>query len=205
MGQVSTTTAQPVLAELLEGNVRFAQGRAQHTHQDTARRAALVDSQHPDTVILSCSDSRVPPEIIFDQGIGDIFDVRTAGEILDTSVIASLEFAVEELGVKLLFVLGHEHCGAVAAALSARNSGATVTGAQSTIIEQVGKSILQSEALGHSSIDDFERAHALRIAAEITQRSPLISHALANHGLNLAVGRYSVINGTVEILKPVQE
>ncbi|WP_091848152.1 carbonic anhydrase [Bifidobacterium commune] len=98
---------------MLQGNARFACGGAEHPRQDKQTRESLIDGQHPDAAVLSCSDSRVPPEILFDQGLGDMFTVRTAGQILDDAVIGSLEYAVTNLGVSLLVVLGHEHCGAI--------------------------------------------------------------------------------------------
>ncbi|WEV74942.1 carbonic anhydrase [Bifidobacterium sp. ESL0798] len=103
---------------MLQGNSRFASGQAEHPWQDRETRESLIDEQHPDAAVLSCSDSRVPPEIIFDQGLGDMFTVRTAGQTLDDAVIASLEYAVTHLGVSVLVVLGHQHCGAVASAVA---------------------------------------------------------------------------------------
>ncbi|WEV76535.1 carbonic anhydrase [Bifidobacterium sp. ESL0800] len=103
---------------MLQGNSRFASGQAEHPWQDLETRESLIDGQHPDAAVLSCSDSRVPPEIIFDQGLGDMFTVRTAGQTLDDAVIASLEYAVTHLGVSVLVVLGHQHCGAVASAVA---------------------------------------------------------------------------------------
>ncbi|MCO6559056.1 MAG: carbonic anhydrase [Bifidobacterium sp.] len=114
---------------MLQGNARFASGQAEHPWQDKETRESLIDGQQPDAAVLSCSDSRVPPEIIFDQGLGDMFTVRTAGQTLDDAVIASLEYAVTHLGVSVLVALGHEHCGAVASAvaeLDALASGAGI-------------------------------------------------------------------------------
>ncbi|MDF7640060.1 carbonic anhydrase [Bifidobacterium sp. ESL0784] len=112
------STANATWSRMLQGNSRFASGQAEHPWQDSETRESLIDEQHPDAAVLSCSDSRVPPEIIFDQGLGDMFTVRTAGQTLDDAVIASLEYAVTHLGVSVLVVLGHEHCGAVASAVA---------------------------------------------------------------------------------------
>lgn len=193
--------ATAVLNALLEGNRRFARGESLHPRQDPARRQELENEQHPGAVVLSCSDSRVPPEIIFDQGLGDIFDIRTAGEILDTAVMASLDFAVEGLGVSLLFVLGHEHCGAVAATRQTLDGTVTVGGSQSAILEQVGLSLRESQNNGENTADAFERHHALRIAAEIRSRSRVINGAVSNGKLGIAVGRYLVTTGDVELLQ----
>lgn len=116
------STANATWSRMLQGNARFASGEPEHPWQDSQTRESLIDGQHPDAAVLSCSDSRVPPEIIFDQGLGDMFTVRTAGQTLDDAVIGSLEYAVTNLGVSLLVVLGHEHCGAIAGAVAQLDS-----------------------------------------------------------------------------------
>ncbi len=98
---------------ICSGNRRFAEGKAEHPWQDKETRESLIDTQNPDAVVLGCSDSRVPPEIIFDAGLGDMFTVRTAGQMIDPAVLQSLEYAVTGLHVSLLVVLGHQHCAAV--------------------------------------------------------------------------------------------
>lgn len=108
---------------LRSGNERFVQGTAQHPDQDAARRATLGYRQHPFAVIFGCADSRVAAEIIFDQGLGDMFVVRTAGHVLDTTVIGSIEYGLDVLGTPLIVVLGHDHCGAVEAASDALRTG----------------------------------------------------------------------------------
>lgn len=106
------------LMELKSGNQRWVTGKVRHPHQGRKTRAALASGQKPSAIVLSCSDSRVPPELVFDQGLGQLFVVRVAGEVPDASSIASIEYALEHLGARLLVVLGHESCGAVKAALS---------------------------------------------------------------------------------------
>jgi carbonic anhydrase len=126
--------------------------------------------------------------------------VRTAGEILDTAVIASLDFAVEGLKVPLLFVVGHENCGTIAATKRTLEHNVPLGGAQSIILEQVGLSIRTSLNNGLTTTDDFERTHALRIAAEILARSRVINDAVRTGRLGIAVGRYLVSTGEVELL-----
>lgn len=111
------STASATWSRMLQGNRRFAEGNPEHPWQDRETRDGLIHGQHPDAAVIACADSRVPPEIIFDQGLGDLFTVRTAGEVLDGAVIASLEYAIEQLHVSVLVVLGHEGCGAVKAAI----------------------------------------------------------------------------------------
>jgi carbonic anhydrase len=104
--------ADEALARLVEGNKRFVEMKLTHPEQDIACRTTLAKGQQPFAVILGCSDSRVPPEVIFDQGLGDLFVVRVAGNVADDIGIASIEYAVEHLGSRLIVVLGHERCGA---------------------------------------------------------------------------------------------
>ena len=108
---------EKALAALIEGNRRYQAQHVTHPHQNAARRAELAAGQHPIAAVLSCADSRVPPEIVFDQGLGDLFVVRVAGNITDDVVLGSLEYAVEHLGVPLVVVLGHYKCGAIQAAV----------------------------------------------------------------------------------------
>src|SRR2546430_7064831 len=104
------------ISKLKEGNGRYTSGNLQHPGQTTERRAELTKSQHPFAVIVSCSDSRVPPEIVFDQGLGDLFVLRVAGHVIDNHSLGSIEYAVDHLAVRLIVVLGHQSCGAVKAA-----------------------------------------------------------------------------------------
>src|SRR5947209_5314090 len=109
--------ADQALARLIEGNARYSRHREQHPDETLARRKELQVGQHPFAVVLSCSDSRVPPELVFDQGLGDLFVVRVAGNIAADAVLGSVEYAVEHLGTKLIVVLAHEKCGAITAAV----------------------------------------------------------------------------------------
>lgn len=110
-------SADVALKKLQEGNARFVAGKSQHPHETSNWRARLEEGQHPFAVILGCSDSRVPPELVFDQGFGDIFVIRVAGNVVDTDVIASIEYAIDHLDTKLIYVMGHSDCGAVSATI----------------------------------------------------------------------------------------
>ncbi len=110
-------TALDALQRLKDGNRRFVTGQLQHPHESRDWRATLESAQHPFAVILGCADSRVPPELLFDQGFGDLFVVRVAGNIADTDVTASIEYGVDHLDIQLVLVLGHSQCGAVQAAV----------------------------------------------------------------------------------------
>src|SRR5437899_1684360 len=113
--QPSVAPAEAI-SKLKEGNGRYTSGNVQHPGQTAERRTELANTQHPFAAIVSCSDSRVPPEIVFDQGLGDLFVVRVAGNVIDDHALGSIEYAVDHLGVRLIVVLGHQSCGAVKAA-----------------------------------------------------------------------------------------
>jgi carbonic anhydrase len=109
--------ADNALEKLKAGNQRYVTGQLMHHHQTGGRMRAVAIGQHPFAIVLGCADSRVPPEIIFDQGLGDLFVIRVAGNIIDDAILGSIEYAAEELRTSLLLVLGHERCGAVAATI----------------------------------------------------------------------------------------
>ena len=104
------------ISRLKEGNERYTRGNPQHPHESSEERTQLAKSQHPFAVVLGCADSRVPPEIVFDQGLGDLFVLRVAGNVIDDHSLGSIEYAVDHLAVRLIVVLGHQRCGAVKAA-----------------------------------------------------------------------------------------
>jgi len=116
--EMQVPTGAEALARLMEGNKRFVTRKAQHPDQTLAHLREVESGQHPFAVVLSCSDSRVSPEIVFDQGLGDLFVIRVAGNVTDDTVIGSIEYAVEHLKAPLVVVLGHQGCGAVQAAVS---------------------------------------------------------------------------------------
>ncbi|MHB1289497.1 carbonic anhydrase [Georgenia sp.] len=137
-----TLTPAEAWQRLQAGNTRFVEDRMEHPSQGAGRRAELATDQHPYAVLFGCSDSRVAAEIIFDQGLGDLFVVRTAGHVLDTTVIGSIEYGVELLDAPLVVVLGHDHCGAVGAATEALLTGKMPSGFVRAIADRVIPSLL---------------------------------------------------------------
>ncbi|EIK87583.1 carbonic anhydrase [Gardnerella vaginalis] len=201
--------ATSVLSAMLAGNRKFAEGNSAHAGVNSQARMKLIDGQHPGAVVLSCADSRVAPEFIFDAGLGDIFSVRTAGEVLDDAVIASLEYAVSDLGVKVLVALGHEHCGAVQSVLPNVQKLVSEYGEDKTseIIESSESILLRS--LGPAALagveenldtDDIERIHVSNILAEICEKSQIIREAVFKDALMLVGARYRMSDGLVEVL-----
>ena len=148
--RTSLPSADAVLAELKAGNARYVAKTYQRPHQTAARQHALASGQSPHCAILTCADSRVPPEIIFDKGLGDIFDVRVAGNVAGDDEMASLEYAAEHLHVPLVVVMGHSHCGAVSAALE----GGTLPGKLPELMAALRPAVDQSAHEPGDRIDE---------------------------------------------------
>lgn len=146
-----TTTPAEAWAELLAGNERFVRGEMEHPSQDVDHRASLSAAQSPFAVVFGCSDSRVAAEIIFDRGLGDLFVVRTAGHVIDTTVLGSVEYGVQVLGTPLVLVLGHDSCGAVAAAADALTTGTMPQGFVRAVVDRVIPSIVALPDSGRES------------------------------------------------------
>lgn len=180
---------------LKEGNERFVAGRPEHPSQSVEHRAGLTDGQKPSVVVFGCADSRVAAELIFDQGLGDMFVVRTAGQALDAAVLGSIEFAVAVLDVPLVVVLGHDSCGAVKAALSAIDDGAIPGGFVRDVVERVMPSILMGRREGLSRVDEFEERHVHEVVAQLMSRSSTIAERVAAGTLAIAGVTYHLADG----------
>ncbi|XOQ64518.1 MAG: carbonate dehydratase [Bifidobacterium crudilactis] len=194
-----TDLATSTWSRMLAGNRRFSQGEAEHPWQDKESREQLIDGQHPFATVLSCSDSRVPPEIVFDQGLGDLFTIRTAGEILDEAVVASLEFSVQALHVNLIVVMGHEHCGAVESAIQGLKLG-KAEDSDSIVVRQVGASVLAAQDSDLDTTDDYERVHVARTIEQLVDRSSILRDAVASEQIMIVGARYLLTTGKVEVL-----
>jgi carbonic anhydrase len=192
-------TTSPVTAwkALKEGNERFVADQPQHPSQSIADRARLAAGQKPTAVVFGCADSRVAAEIIFDQGLGDMFVVRTAGHVIDLAVLGSIEYAVTVLNVPLIAVLGHDSCGAVKATLSALEEGTMPTGYVRDIVERVTPSILMGRHDGLSRVDEFEARHVIETASQLMTRSLPISQRIAEGSLAIAGLTYHLADGRV--------
>lgn len=191
---------QQVWESLNEGNRRFREELYLRPHQDAPTRFAVRSGQHPRAVVLACSDSRVPVEIVFDCGLGDLFIVRTAGEILDSAVLGSIEFAIRGLGVDLLVVLGHESCGAVKAASAALREGTVPDGWQRTLVEKVAPALMTACAQGKTDPADFERAHLAGVLAQLRERLSGMDELVASGKLGVVGLRYLLEDSSLEVL-----
>ena len=186
-------TARSALAELLTGNRRYASGHSSHPHEERARRRLLSAGQQPFAVIVGCIDSRVPPELVFDQGLGDLLCIRTAGQVLDGAVLGSVQYGVEELHVPLVLVLGHERCGAVAATLDHLRSGARVPGHLRLLVNEIAPAARRTRSLPGDWLDHTVRAHALRVRDAI-RADPAFRPA------HVAAARFDLDTGLVSLL-----
>ncbi|QEN16298.1 carbonic anhydrase [Mycolicibacterium sp. ELW1] len=182
---------------LKEGNERFVAGQPQHPSQSIEDRARLAGGQTPTAVIFGCADSRVAAEIIFDQGLGDMFVVRTAGHVIDSAVLGSIEYAVGVLNVPLITVLGHDSCGAVKATLSALDDGAVPGGYIRDLVERVTPSILVGRREGLTRVDEFEARHVIETGTQLLARSALIAERVAAGALAIVGLTYQLADGKV--------
>lgn len=191
-------------ARLVAGNARFAAGRQAHPRQDPAYRQSLVDGQRPFACVVGCADSRVPAELLFDQGLGDLFTVRAVGEMLDDGVVASIEYAVEHLHVPLVVVLGHAECGAVQAAIELVRGTSEVTGSVSTMARAVEATVRATppQPTERAFVAACVRNQALRVADELPRRSPTIHTAVTEHGADIVAAVYDLGSGLVRRHRP---
>jgi carbonic anhydrase len=203
-------TAIPIDAEdavkrLLEGNRRYIAGKNSATHRTAQRRTEVAKGQHPFAIIVGCSDSRVPPEILFDQGMGDLFVVRSAGNVIDDIAIGSIEYAVEHLGVQLILVLGHERCGAVDATLK----GGEVGGKLKYVVEAIRPAVEKAKAKGQTThgcdlLCSSVKSNARLVAEKIRRSSPVLTEVVENGILRVVGAYYELESGVVTLTyKPV--
>ncbi|MDR1327409.1 MAG: carbonic anhydrase [Heliobacteriaceae bacterium] len=193
----SGLSAQDSLERLKQGNGRFVEMHMKHPDTTKKHRTELVSGQHPFAVILSCSDSRVPPEFIFDQGLGDIFDVRNAGNVLNKHVIGSIEYAVMHLGVKLIVIMGHQDCGAVAAALSDETESEYIESLKASIMPAV-KACKKS---GNYTNNDVSKAHVIQDIQELLSEDSALKEYMQKHDVQIIPAFYHMDSGEVEFLR----
>lgn len=191
-------TPQQIWDELKEGNNRFLTGSAEHRHTDMERLQQLQSGQDPVAAILACSDSRAPVEYIFDTGFGDLFVVRTAGETVAPAVFGSLEFAVKNLNIGLIIVLGHENCGAVNAAINAVDHAEVPVDSQRVLVEKLVPSVLMSRSEGGQDAASVEAAHAEITASQLITRLSVVNERLEEGKMGVVAARYRLSDGLVE-------
>mgnify|MGYP000731152010 CR=1 FL=1 len=199
MAPMSATSPVTAWKSLKEGNQRFVNGESLHPSQGVADRERLTGGQHPSAVLFGCADSRVAAEIIFDQGLGDMFVVRTAGHTIDSSVLGSIEYGVAVLGVPLIVVLGHDQCGAVKATIDALDSGDLPGGYIRDVVERVTPSILSARRDGYTGVDEFEARHVEETGNLMMQRSRIIADKVGAGELAIVGLTYRLSEGSARL------
>ncbi len=183
-------SADEALMLLKEGNRRFVENRMLHPNLNADRRTEVARQQSPFAVVLGCSDSRVPAELVFDRGIGDLFVVRLAGNVAGTMGMASLEFAVEYLRVPLIVVLGHERCGAVQAALDFVDKGTQYPGQLKDLVNAIGPAAQQAQgATPEERLKNAVKRNVARVAQGLRQVRPILARYVMDGKLKI-VGAY---------------
>jgi carbonic anhydrase len=192
----SVVTPDQALKQLQEGNARFVAHQLTHPHENGARVAELAGGQHPIAVVLSCSDSRVPPEVVFDQGLGDVFTVRVAGNVTNPEVLGSVEYAIEHLGTTLIVVMGHEKCGAVTAALAGGEAGGHVQ----AIVNDIAPVIAEAKKNTKDPLDEAVRLNVRRVVGELETSEPILANAAKDGKIKIVGAYYSLDSGKVTML-----
>lgn len=182
------------LERLKSGNANFITDTLNNDYRDSSRRKDVVSGQHPFAVVLTCSDSRVVPELIFDTGIGKLFVIRVAGNVANPSSIASIEYAIAHLNVKLVVVLGHQSCGAVTAALAGSKNGKNLD----HLLNFIQPAIADSNS---KDVDEVSHIHATLTTKQLTIESSIIAKAIENDALKIIPAFYSLESGQVDFFE----
>ena len=189
-----SSTEGNAVERLKSGNTNFVNDTLNNDFQDSSRRKDVIDGQNPFAVVLTCSDSRIVPELIFDIGIGELFIIRVAGNVSNPTSIASIEYAVAHLNVKLIVVLGHQSCGAVTAALAGVDKGNNID----HLFSFIKPAISMSDS---KKIDDVSHIHAKLTADKLIKDSSIISKTIEDNALKIIPAYYSLESGQVDFFE----
>jgi carbonic anhydrase len=203
-GGPPTVTPDGALARLMAGNAKFVAGTLEGTRALAERRADVATVQRPFAMVLCCADSRVSPEHVFDQGVGDLFVCRVAGNVLEPAALGSFEYAVANIGSPaVLVVLGHERCGAVSDSIKLLASGTKAPGSIANIVDAIAPAVQATDrgTLSEAAyVEAVVRANARLVAHEALDRSEILRNAVAAHHLKVVAGRYGLASGRVTLL-----
>src|SRR6266516_1914920 len=191
--QPSVAPAEAI-SKLTEGNGRYTSGNLQHPGQTTERRTELANTQHPFATILSCSDSRVPPEIVFDQGLGDLFIVRVAGNVINDEGLGSVEYSVDHLGSRLILVLGHQNCGAVKAARETIAAKGKAPGHIQSLVAAIKPAV---EATAKDDLETTVKANVKNVVQALRASTPILKAKVDSGDAQVIGGYYSLDTGAV--------
>lgn len=200
-GPTTSLTADEALAKLKAGNARFVANSQLCAADITKQRAAVAKSQAPWATLVSCADSRVPPELIFGGlGLGELFVTRNAGNLVDTAVLGSIEYGAAVLGAPLIVILGHSHCGAISAACDVVTKNATYPGSIGPMIEPIIPAAIAVKDKGGDFVDATVRQSAMRTAERLPARSPVLTDLVKKSKLKIVSARYDLESGRVDFL-----
>lgn len=185
------------LQKLLDGNSRFVAGTPERPRQNLKRRAEIAEHQAPEAIILSCSDSRVAPEILFDQGLGDLFVIRTAGQVVDNVPLASIEYGAEHLKVPLIIVLGHKRCGAVKATVD----GGELPGHLHSLTFPIKAAVETVKSHDGDLLDNAIKANVRLIVKQLQNSEPILSHLVKDNKLTVVGAYYDLDTGAVSLVE----
>src|SRR5712691_1664247 len=193
--------ARDALLKLMQGNQRWVAGELEHPHQTVARREEIASHQDPFAVVFSCIDSRVPPEIVFDQGIGDLFVIRSGAEVLDQGVeLGGAEFGPNGYpSARLIVVLGHSECGAILSAIKAIQTGEQAPGHIGAVVDALRPAHQVAVREPGDLTENMVRAQVRLTVAEL-KADPLLAKLIAEQGLEIVGGRYDLKSGAVDLI-----
>ncbi len=186
--------AEEALKLLKEGNKRYIEGNSIHPHSDPKYRKSLANEQHPFAVILTCADSRVTPEILFDCGLGDLFVIRVAGNVAKEKVVGSIEYAIKYLNANLVVVMGHEKCGAVSAAMSDAEPGGHI----GRILENIKPAVYITRTMKGDTLTNAIKLNAQIVSEHLKENKPIIEDAVKAGGVKIYSSYYELSSGKVE-------
>ncbi|MDH4099136.1 MAG: carbonic anhydrase [Nitrospirota bacterium] len=188
------------LKKLMDGNARYVEGKGKTADLSEVRRQELTKGQKPFAIIVSCSDSRVAPEHLFDQGLGDLFVIRVAGNVVDQDELGSVEYAAEHLGTQLIVVLGHEKCGAVKATI---DTGGKADGNIGAIVKKIAPAVAAAKktAKGDDLLNACVQENAKKTARDLVSKSKILKHLAGEGKVKILVGEYMLSTGKVEMIE----
>lgn len=191
------------LKKLLEGNKRFAEGKSLHPNRSEELRSTLLDGQNPYAIVISCSDSRVPVEIIFDVGLGDIFVIRTAGHVLSNETMGSLEYAVRDLGVKFVMIMGHDNCGAVKSALRAYKAGeyAELSSNVQALLNHIYPVFEKIDVNNETALDEAIKLNIQYQVEDLLKKDAYLAKKVNENKIMIAGAKYSLDTGLIELME----
>ena len=192
-----TVAPAEAISKLKQGNGRYTSGTLQHPGQTAERRTELANTQHPFATILSCSDSRVPPEIVFDQGLGDLFIVRVAGNLINDEGLGSIEYSVDHLGTRLILVLGHQSCGAVKAAKETIAAKGKAPGHIESLVTAIKPAV---EATAKDDLETTIKANVKHVVETLRSSTPILKAKVDSGQVQVIGGYYSLDTGAVTFL-----